>query len=219
MSIYGKGRTKRNSAHQRPKPLMRIRRLGKKRTFERIDEWKNISTPLRKIEESLGFNISGEISQRTRQATTPVVVLDWGCGAGNAAEAIAAKFGKKVSVYGCSDTSYKEWHAIKTVKLVQATKEDALRYFKKGTMDFIYSHLGLSHTDLASENYLEKLLLKLRLGGKLVTDINRNDFPTYYTPGQTKTLALKNAVFELEYGFTPKNQISTEYRLIAKRIN
>jgi SAM-dependent methyltransferase len=199
MPVFGKGRSKKSNAGKSLKDLHVVeRRWGScKRSYRREDKWVNVSTGLAEIEKVLDFPLGDEI-KKIAASKGRAVVLDWGCGTGKAGTEIAQRFGGKVSVYGCSDVAYKEWAKNEKVKFVQATEQDSLRYFKDGSFDLIYSHFGLIHVGSGFGQYLESILPKLSVGGKLVTDIEIRDFPMFDFR-KPKTVVLGGMVFEITY--------------------
>jgi len=126
------------------------------------------------------FERNDFIKQRVEETGRPAVVLDWGCGRGRGISGLAKKYGPNIKAYGFSKDSYKKWLKIDDVKFIHATAEDLFRYLKNDSVDLIYSRLGLSHLfpstakskhDLEiieyGTQYIEKLLKKVRKGGKI----------------------------------------------------
>jgi len=161
MPVYGKGR--------KIKPTQRgkIERIEGEIKVEKIAGYILENSSLRKVEKNLYFNISGFVKDLIDNGKKPVV-MDWGCAKGKAAAQLGKKF-SETKVFGVSDVAYKSWKRSKNVNFIHETKEDALRYFKNGSIDLIYSHYGLSWIK-EIDPYLEKLLPKLKKGGKLVSD-------------------------------------------------
>lgn len=116
------------------------------------------------------FGDNDFIQQRYAQSGKPVVVLDWGCGQGQAIEEVGKHFGERVRAYGFSKDSHKEWKRATHAKLILNTADRMLRYFKPGSIDLIYSHFGLYHYHPAP--YLVKLVTRLKPGGKIVFNLD-----------------------------------------------
>jgi ubiquinone/menaquinone biosynthesis C-methylase UbiE len=174
MPVFGKGRTGRHQTLRDYGQIQRPKESGR-RQIPYTCRWAIENSSLRKVEKGIGFSLEKDIARRTRAYPgRPIVVVDWGCGKGRAATTIAKKFGKRIAVYGFSDIAYMEWLGNKSVKFVQATKEDVPRYVKNSSVDIIYSHFGLSHIGFSHiPAYTAKLFPKLRKGGKIVTEISK----------------------------------------------
>ncbi|MFH1234449.1 MAG: class I SAM-dependent methyltransferase [Candidatus Diapherotrites archaeon] len=151
--------------------------------------WGSESTKLRAVNKNLGFSVTRDIRKRIRAVRPrPAVVLEWGCGKGTTAEEIAKKFGQRVRVYGFSDTAYKEWGNSQNVKYIHGIAQDLPRYVKNGSVDLIYSSIGLLHLPpKAFQSNLAQLLSKLAAGGKIVTDIGNLK---YYADPIQKTIGV-----------------------------
>lgn len=117
-------------------------------------------------------------SKRLKEKKQPLVVLDWGCGKGQAIDELAK--GQPVHAYGYSVDSYKEWNNSKNTKFIHSTNEDLLRYFKDGSIDIIYSYLAMAHMFSKSIesrkskraiNHICSLTRKLSKGGILGFDL------------------------------------------------
>lgn len=50
------------------------------------------------------------------------------------------------------------------------------RYFKKESVDVLYSHIGIFHLDKQSTEYIKQTLPVLKVGGVLVTDVQYTTF-------------------------------------------
>ncbi len=177
MPVYrgGKGAMKLPKEKRR---LLRkeVSRVGGRRVYSRRQNWAVKNTPLKEIKNFFPYIFSpvrkraSFIEGRFREKGKPVVVLDWGCGKGRAAGELKKELGETVQVYGFSKDSYPEWRGAQGVKFIHATKDDLLRYLKDGSVDLIYSMLGLEY--LAHEKelipHIAQLLPKLSKGGKIV---------------------------------------------------
>lgn len=174
MAVFGKGRTGNPNRMSRLKPFVgrEVGHVnGRRKLFSR-NSYVFEQTSFGTISTHFGGLFhpeSGFIAKRFAQTGQPVRVLDWGCGKAVAIQALAEKFGSKVEAYGFSKDSYRSWKVVENAKLIHATADGLLRYIKPGSMDLIYSYLGLYHHHPAP--YISKLVTRLRPGGKLVFDM------------------------------------------------
>ena len=99
-------------------------------------------------------------------------------------------FGEKVDAIGFSNIAFPNWAKEKNARLIQATKEDLLKYVKNNSLDLIFSHLGL--TFVKDQNYILKLAVKLKPGGILVSD--------GYTASPQAWKELESKGFKVEVG-------------------
>jgi SAM-dependent methyltransferase len=185
MPVYGKGRTNRKNLTQTMVDRGWIERVAGKRVVRRTKLYDIEKTKLKTIERRSGFEIRSFIQKRLKAGgfskKNPFVVWDWGAGRATAARKIARLFKGNVAVYGTSDLAYQSWAKVKNVKLIHATAEDSLRYFKPESVDLIYSHQALHVLGGGLQSYGEQLLTKLRLGGKLViVPFNPRRIPTNF---------------------------------------
>lgn len=166
MPVYKKG--KRKVVEQRK--IIREKQKRNKQQSKRvlIDDpgWAIRRTPLKHIERRLKFPISNYVRDICKRAGNPIVI-DWGCGEGVAINEIARKF-PKAGCYGFSDVSYKNWNKVKKVKFIHATANDFFRYFKNESVDLVYSFLGLDFIEIRFKKYIENIVPKLKVGGKIV---------------------------------------------------
>jgi SAM-dependent methyltransferase len=184
MHIYGKGRKgkfpkylDRQKIEREPQQI--ARKWGGKpgetrkvRAYVGQDAWGPENTPLQAINQNLQYSLSKSIRKRIMAIRPrPIVVLDWGCGRGTAAEELAKKFGRSVKVYGFANIAHSEWAESRDVKYIHGVAQDLPRYLKNGSVDLLYSHTGLEHLSAEFPVHVAKLLPKLTVGGKLVTDI------------------------------------------------
>lgn len=151
---------------------------NKMRFFKRKLLWGVQSTPLDSVEFELGFQLKNHVENLSRKSSP--IVVDFGCGEGDAAAEIAMDVPKS-RVYGFSDNSYRNWNRIingdkkkdakpvQNVKFIHAEAKDFFRYFKDNSIDLLYSRLGLVHVPEQVE-YLKQLIPKLRKGGSIVTE-------------------------------------------------
>lgn len=196
MPVFGKGRStgsknqrqERRAEKLKPQLGKEIRRLipGFPREIRKRQIYGFDRTPFNEVRKMYD-NVFGPrgnltakndfITRRYQEGGRPIVVLDWGCGAGTTIRELAREYGDKVHAYGFSKDSYNEWEHIDNAKLIQATMEDLPRYFKNDSVDLIYSKLGLDHvlgSKTSVDRVLTPLLAKLSPGGKLVFDVDWN---------------------------------------------
>jgi trans-aconitate methyltransferase len=199
MPVFGKGHHR--LAKVELAELMEINRVnGKRVRTPTRRKWHLTRSKLTVIEKKFGFSLRDELThqmelEQKRNGSKAPAVLDWGCGMGTAAIELARSFEKTlINVYGCSDLSYSSWQGTKQVKFIHATKEDALRYFKPQSLNLIYSHFGLCHLKDGLRPYLQQWLPKLKVGGKLVTNLDPSQHGLLPTE-----LEIKSMQFEARY--------------------
>jgi hypothetical protein len=139
------------------------------RQMTREDKWNVGNSELKVVNARLGKRLLAITATLPKRANRPNVIVEWGCGNGNALFALAKKHPDKVFV-GFSDESHAEWaHKPKNVTLLHTTT-DALEKLSsfgsvKGKVDLMYTHFGLQHLDL-------KPLIKHLVALKKVVAIN-----------------------------------------------
>ncbi|MDO8427619.1 MAG: class I SAM-dependent methyltransferase [Candidatus Diapherotrites archaeon] len=170
MPVFGKGRTQRKGPTIRKDHNEIARKLKKERTVRETKKgiiWEFSHGSLSDVIKHLNYPIQEHIEHLLKRRKNPVIV-DWGCGAGTAITTLAQQF-PKARCYGFGDQRHPEWKTNEHAKLIWAPAEDFRRYFKDNSIDFMYSHLGLTH--LHNPVYVIGLLKKLRTGGTLVTGL------------------------------------------------
>jgi SAM-dependent methyltransferase len=181
MPVYGRGRTKRKIPARKKLGTQLVRTAMGKRAYVKRHGWLKTERSLFQIEEDLYFPIEKWAKERFNQTKKPVVVLDWGCGQGKAIGEVARKLNEKVKCYGFSKDSYGRWHRNSRVKFIHETADGLLRYLKAGSVDLIFSGLGIHHLPVllqpgGTEAYLWRLSEKLSLGGVLVSDFSPREW-------------------------------------------
>ncbi|QQR92322.1 MAG: hypothetical protein IPJ89_04165 [Candidatus Iainarchaeum archaeon] len=187
MAVYGKGR--------KGRPIPQARALGQVfRSWHRAPIIEP-SANHRRFEaigavfsHQLRFPIGKWINKRFRKTGKPAVVVEWGCRSGQAIDYLTHQYGDRIQAYGYSIQSHPEWEHNSRVKFIWNDPFKMLRYFKKGSVDLIYSRFGLfqffpqMHGTRASDpvtanpslaiDYIHRLGERLRVGGVLVTHVN-----------------------------------------------
>ncbi len=125
--------------------------------------WPTESSTLRGVQKWLSINLIDLTSLRLKQSQAPVVV-DWGCARGVAINKLAQKF-PKVKAHGFSDVSYQEWLSDKKAKYIFSKHNLFRRYFKKESVDILFSKLGVYHLGKRAPQYIEQILPVLKVGG------------------------------------------------------
>ncbi|HIH09737.1 MAG TPA: methyltransferase domain-containing protein [Candidatus Diapherotrites archaeon] len=172
MPVYKAGRiVERNRLVSRTKSTER-------RVLRKPRRWPKENTPLGIVELDLLYPIKKRVAKLAE--TTEPVVVDWGCGKGVAAAELAREVPKSM-VYGFSNNSYTHWnkvlhgnklkeiHPLQNIKFIHADATDFFRYFKDGSIDILYSKLGICHLKSQVE-YIKQLIPKLKIGGILLTE-------------------------------------------------
>ncbi|MDO8627983.1 MAG: hypothetical protein Q7K42_05950 [Candidatus Diapherotrites archaeon] len=75
----------------------------------------------------------------------------------------------KARCFGFGDLYFPEWEEQRNTTFIHAPGEDFSRYFKNGSIDFMYSYCGLEHLNLGEkvQEYYCMLANKLALEGEL----------------------------------------------------
>ncbi|MDO8625491.1 MAG: class I SAM-dependent methyltransferase [Candidatus Diapherotrites archaeon] len=171
---------------------------------------------LQQVEKHLRFSIKHWVSSRNKLLKRPVVVLDWGCGRGDAITEIGSTFGESVKAIGFGKDIYPEWNHNPNATFIAATKEDLFRYLKNGSVDLIYSSIGLKHIlfpPADAVQYIGRLCEKLAPGGALVFDWTRKS----HIEKDSKMIKVKNQRF-LKAVLGPSFRVlTTENGFIVKR--
>jgi trans-aconitate methyltransferase len=208
MPVYGKGRHNRYSpSHLERKGFGKIiaRSEPTKKLQHRseIGEWKQFSSPLSRVSSNIGVNLPGWIQQHHVEAKRPLAVLDWGCGDGATIEEVARRFPTGVHAYGYDHHSHAPWLKSENVKYIHQDAAGMPRYIKKGSMDLIYSHYGLTHLLVEMPvqegiRYLSGLVAKLKPGGLFAMNID-NGHLLEVVPMVRALAKLFKAQFRVEY--------------------
>lgn len=134
----------------------------------------------------------------------PINIVDWGCGAGHTLTQLGRWLDEEnitcVKLYGYANEIHSDWqYAAGNITFILDVADNLPMYFKKGTVDFIYSIAGLyylflpeydSHDDdmveyfkkhqfdgrlfksyLHTEKHLEQLSTIMKADGELVIDL------------------------------------------------
>lgn len=183
MPTYGKGRASRQRPNYPPlgkriivdhSPLPRQKKTRVR--YLAAHPWEVNATKYSQVVRTMQFSPRAFARQRALANHRPSVVVEWGCGTGDAIRTISEE-GRLVKCYGISRDSYPSWNSSRNVKFIQETPDRAVRYLKrlKG-IDLIYSHWGLNHMygkrgqgDINHfANYVNELITTLRVGGRIV---------------------------------------------------
>jgi hypothetical protein len=186
MPVYGKGRTHRTAAEPRElcadaPELMGIRQPKGEQTLVRdpvsgrralgdVFSWGSKGTSIDKAERK-GFPLRQAVRHIvSKQGVEEPVVVDWGCGNGAMVTELKGAF-PKARCYGYSREYHHQWDKNESAKFIHAAAGDFARYLKDGSVDLIYSYLGLGHMK-ADEQAREigKLIPKLKHGGYMLID-------------------------------------------------
>lgn len=98
------------------------------------------------------------------------IVVDWGCGKGQAITDLASEF-PNARAYGFSKHAYPEMKTNEHVKFIHGEETVFKRYFKNDSVDYMYSNLGLFHVKPDPLKYVIRILPILKKGGILVTTL------------------------------------------------
>ena len=179
---------------------------GEKQSYIQRIPWFSDSTQLKHVEKVLTFPIQPTIAKLCK--TTSPTVVDWGCAKGVSSGELARN-NPNAKVYGFSKESYKEWNRLlnkdaensnkpnKNLRFIHNEANDFFKYFKKESIDFLFSHFGLFHLrDVPA--YLIRLVPKLKKGGIIVTNCS-NPGETYsQLKNASKTSALSGYVLDIK---------------------
>ncbi len=162
-----------------------------RRAAGRRDSWNFESTSLARISEILHVDLVGTV-----RALQKPVVVDWGCGYGDAVRELA-KDCPHARCFGFSKENYEPWRQLTrdhpNLAFVHGHAGQFKRYFRrggKGTVDLIYSHGGLGHVggsasrvpssgvahweqrgmNLLKRYINEEIVPALKVGGRLIVE-------------------------------------------------
>lgn len=169
----------------------RVTQVGNRLRWSVHGGWGFRKTSLLYINSSMGlkptWQIERVIAKKISKYTPnkPLVVVDWGCGSGVAAEQLQTIFKRApVKVIGYSDVSYPDWEAArKQIDIIWTPKEHLPRFFRKTKIGVVYSHLGLMHLNpIELQAHLTKLAQVMERGAILITDLGKEirESPTEY---------------------------------------
>lgn len=194
MAVYGKGRAHR-AIPLRHRPGRIITEWEPRRPHRiELTRPRRDSFPAHSISVNLGFPIGGWINKRNRKTGKPVVVLDWGCKDGKGIIEFAHKYLDRVQAYGFSIDNHAAWTKTNFVKFIWNDPYRLLRYFKKESVDLIYSHFGFwkffpqmhgitpdspltARDHAAMITYMQRLGARLKIGGVIVGHIRDDLVP------------------------------------------
>jgi hypothetical protein len=146
-----------------------------------------LSTPLRTVNQRLSIDLIEQITaiarerERSKTPNRKIIVLDWGAGKGTALQEILEQLKKNdlrhIRLIGFGHMPFKGWHDLpKGIDMILDVDWALPLYFKKGTVDLIYSHQGLNKMD---PKYYKMLCTLLRRdGGKLIMDLDMRETHT-----------------------------------------
>ncbi len=134
--------------------------------------WPMFASNLEKVARGLKFNIAAHCRDLCNQKLKQVV-LEWGCGRGNAVKDLSLdpEIKGKALIYGYSDIWDVSWNEVEGVKFLFFVKEHMVEYFKRTRqrINFVFSHGAmeyLKYDDL--KIHLEKLASIMDSGAKIV---------------------------------------------------
>ena len=126
------------------------------------------------------------IVQKLKQKGEPPVILDWGCGNGNAANQFGSEYGNDVVSLGYSMDSYKDWAKLNDCSLIQSTSDGLLNELndRGQSLDLVYSRVGLVYFFPGSGSgksmqdgveYISKLFTCMNDNGIIAFDVGKNN--------------------------------------------
>ncbi|MEK6902956.1 MAG: hypothetical protein AABX02_05220 [archaeon] len=185
MPTFGKGRS------ERP-----VRRSARKKSRRAVlptqpNSYMLTHTPLSTISRQFNLDLNTFTQARYRATRARVGVLDLFCAAGTAITELATQNESIVDAFGFSRDPYPEWVENKHVRFIQEEAESLNRYFKKRSLDLIFSWSGLINYDglgLEDQNlirsptifkkrtqkhvhFLNTIMSRLKPGGVLLTSL------------------------------------------------
>jgi ubiquinone/menaquinone biosynthesis C-methylase UbiE len=214
--IHGlKSKARTRSKKENPENL-KLGHISKKREIGNKINWSITDSNLDKISFTLKIDLKKTVEKIIRKNPSPVIV-DWGCGTAKAIEEIAL-LEPKIKAYGFSNVFYESWEKLNKTKLIYADGDQFNRYFKKNSVDLIFSHYGLFHQNQHLQNYLTKVLPSLKKGGILIANAPEKmnfEFKKKIIIGENIYLA------QIKYLNHPisKDYYPRHIRIVIKRIN
>ena len=112
--------------------------------------WSVVNTKLSHVNQYLNISLTDEINRLIEEKDgEEIVIVDWGCGMGNAIRELALYYRghDNVKFYGFGDIYFPDWSRIPTYSnWILDKKENIGEYFDRN-VDLMYSNLGLFHID------------------------------------------------------------------------
>lgn len=161
--------------------------------------WSIITTDLPEVERALGTKLMETImTLRKRYPNKELVIIDWGCGMGQAINTLADQARraevKNVKFVGYSNMYFPQWSVTRNVEFIFDEMDNLPKYLDNNSVALIFSHFGLYHVQgLKFLEHLRNLSTKMVTGGMIVTNtcqVNGHfilEASPYYLPEQYYT--------------------------------
>jgi SAM-dependent methyltransferase len=111
--------------------------------------WSMFDSDLDTVEGSLAFSVTGHCADLAfRSLSRKPVILEWGCGRGNAVRDLTNLLSKgSALIFGYGDVWDIKWNEIPGVKFLFFVKEHLAEYFRRSNtkIDFIFAHGSLEY--------------------------------------------------------------------------
>lgn len=120
------------------------------RNADRVGDWVSFDTPLKMANRFFGLDLAQHIltfKKQTRMKT--VHVVDLGCGSGRTASELKNKLGAAATISATGLARIPAWETWQNTGKINwrvSESEKIAKRFKQGSIDFIYSNVGLSHS-------------------------------------------------------------------------
>jgi len=156
---------------------------------------------LKDISERHGVNyrelIQNAVAKANKEKRTAVVV-EFGPGKGEAINQASKEVKGKAKFFGFGDCADLNWVKHKKVNYIQEVGEKFNKYFSNNSVDVLFSHFGLAHTN-NFDSTVKEILPCLKIGGTLKTDIFEETKSVFkITPKQKKVLRVGEMNFIVE---------------------
>lgn len=112
--------------------------------------WVMFDSDLSVVEKDLGFSVRNHVKTLiARNPSRPSVILEWGCGIGNAVNDLTNEPGikGKALIFGYGDVWDVDWNKIDGAKFLFFVKEHLAEYLRRAgvQLDFIFTHGGMNY--------------------------------------------------------------------------
>jgi hypothetical protein len=167
--------------------------------------WGMFHSKLSTAEECSGFPIREHCGGLVaRNPGAKPVILEWGCGAGEAVKELTAdpQIKGKVLVFGYGDTWDVCWNEARGVKFLFFVKEHLAEYFRRARLkiDFIFTHGGLETMLHGDElpTHLRDLASVMATGGMIVLPTHGSSIINRFATPPSENVAALQDLFRIE---------------------
>jgi hypothetical protein len=160
------------------------RKTGEPVIHAHASHWAMHNSDLAVVEEGLAFPLRVYVQQLVARSNSMPVILEWGCGEGNAVRDLAAdeQIKGKALIFGYSDEWFRCWNDIRGVKFLFFVKEHLIEYFKRTELEanVVFSHGAMEYLhEQEFVEYLRAMAEIMRPGAILLFPANQLRRPEF----------------------------------------